>query len=717
MTPPHANTFNNEGDVETQVGVNNGVIHQTSIYNNNTGEPPETKFENALTYLRGGQPREAEGLLEQVRQAGLVSARFYYYFVLTILSDRTLNELPPREFNKIVSALAAASVLPEEPGGYREALRVIERLMTYIERQDRAAEPSDEELDGAAADFRDLPQARQDEIARHLDMILDGAVQDELDASIAAIASRRRMDNRRENRVWLYFQPDPAPPLLAVPDKQKIDFRNWAMFVLGGLAALWGLVEVIGFATGPTPVESAAALWISLLLVLGGGFLFVWFRIQAKSSDLHRGVREARFQGRHDGPPRHVPAWKVEDITWKVQAKFADERPPKRTNNRYQNNGHDDPNRPDWDRDTAGLTQSMIDWFVRIYGPTKTTPAGLTWLIGWHVRRVKDDWEAGRLTDFRKELRTPWYAKALGPIGVVLVVLLTLSLVGQGAAGPAVLLGAGIIVGGIGAIQVLSLLRVRAKLRAEYAALLHEEEQAYQGWLDLLRDRPLDDEIAYWLRFDVLHLKSRAMRRTQLSSKDIICHVELTEGAPGALRARDKMAPVRYSKYLVKVFLLTDGGVHETEYELDFFTGNVRDPLDTSFRYDAVASARLAEVSVQFAGNRRHIALLDNSVQYGHEFVFQQSLRLSLLDGQVIDVLVEDFKGMTDDSEDTTKLREIAQAASGVQSALHILQAVAREGREWIQRQRDRRRRWWDDYHQKAAREIESGWQRRKEIS
>jgi hypothetical protein len=125
-------------------------------------------------------------------------------------------------------------------------------------------------------------------------MILNGAVQDELDASIAGLASRRRMDNRRENRVWLYFQPDPAPPLLAVPEKLKIDFPKWAIFVLGGLAALWGLVEVIGFITGPTATEPGAAMWLSLLLLLGGGFLFVWFRIQAKVAALRRGVREAR---------------------------------------------------------------------------------------------------------------------------------------------------------------------------------------------------------------------------------------------------------------------------------------------------------------------------------------------------------------------------------------------------------------------------------------
>ena len=64
-----------------------------------------------------------------------------------------------------------------------------------------------------------------------------------------------------------------------------------------------------------------------------------------------------------------------------------------------------------------------------------------------------------------------------------------------------------------------------------------------------------------------------------------------------------------------------------------------------------------------------------------------------------------------------TKLREIAQQSSGVQSALHILQAVAREGREWISRQRDRRQRRWQDFaEQRQFQELRSGREQRREI-
>lgn len=715
-TTAHSNTFNNYAD-GPQVGTNNGVIH-TSIYHYNAGDPPEKKFEMALTYLRGGQPREAEKILEELRHQPDLTTRFHYHYVLSILSERTLNELPPTEFNRIFTSLRSAAALPQDVGGYKHALKVIELLLSHIERQDRQSVPSSEELAGAFQEFSDLPQDRQDGIARHMDMILDGAIQDVLDTSVAAIAASRRMDNRRAQRVWLFFQPHPAPPLLAGLEKQPFDFPKWAMAVLGGLATLLGLFAVLGDITEPVQAPPAAR-WFSLLMVLGGGFLLIWFRLEAKLKDNLRAVKEAEYSALHRTAPGKVPLWKIEEIKGHVERAFNAERPPRKNNRDHYNldnpNG-DNPNEKNWDRDTAGLMLTMIDWFVRVYGSTGTRPNGLIWLIGWHTSRVKERWEAGTLTDFRRELKTPWYAKLLPPVGAIIAVLGVLALAGMGAMGSALLLGAGIALSAAGTVEVVTRLRARARWRAEFAELVREEEQAYQGWLDMLRDRPSDDEMAYWLDFDLMHLKSKAMRSAQLSSKDMICHVELTEGTSYALRARDQRAPVRYSDYLVKIFLLTDGGVHETEYELDFRTGTVRDPHHMSFRYDALASARLAEVSVQWApGNRRVRKLADGSYQVGDQMTFQQALWLSLVNGEEISVLIDDFLGLTDSGDDQSKLREMALQSSGVQSALHILQAVAREGRQWISRQRARRRRWWEDYHEKKALELDIA-PRRREI-
>lgn len=710
-TTANTSTFNNYAD-GPQVGVNQGVIH-TSIYHYSVGDPPERKFEVALTYLRGGQPREAEKILEELRHQPDLTTRFHYHYVLSILSERTLNELPPREFNRIFTSLRAAAALPQDVGSYKDALKVIELLLSYIERQDRQSTPSADELADAFQEFSALPQDRQDEIARHMDMILDGAIQDVLDDSVASIASSRRMDNRRAQRAWLFFQPHPAAPQLAGLEKMPFDFPKWAMLVVGGLAVLLGLPAVIGDIIGPLEAP-AGAPWFSLLMVVGGGFLLIWFRVLAKLMDVLREVKEAEYSALHRTAPGTVPQWKIDEIQSYVEGRFAKERPPRR-DTRYDHNGQQ-AGEKDWDRDTAGLVLTTIDWFVRVYGGIREIrPPALIWLIGWHVSRIKERWEAGTLTDFRRELKTPWYAKVLVPVGAILAVLGTLALVGMGATSSALTLGIGIGLGAAG-IEVVTRLRARAQWRREFAELLREEQQAYEGWLELLRDRPSDDEMAYWLDFDLMHLKSRAMRSAQLSSKDMICHVELTEGTAYALRARDQRAPVRYSDYYVKIFLLTDGGVHETEYELDFKTGTVRDPHHMSFRYDALASARLAEVSVQWAHGRRIRKLADGTHQVADQMIFQQALWLSLVNAEEISVLIDDFRGLTDSGDDQSKLREMALQSSGVQSALHILQAVAREGREWITRQRARRKRWWEDYYEKKALELDGGRQQRREL-
>ncbi|ANZ34794.1 hypothetical protein BBK82_00590 [Lentzea guizhouensis] len=317
---------------------------------------------------------------------------------------------------------------------------------------------------------------------------------------------------------------------------------------------------------------------------------------------------EARLQGRHEGPPPEVPDWKIEEISCRVHAAFNAERPPRRTVRHHVNPKNPEP-RQDWDADTAGLRMSTVDWLVRICGASRTEPSGLMWLVRW-------------------------YAKVSPVVGIVAVVFFGLALIGM-QPGPGALFAIGLGVGAFGTSEVPATFRVRAALRADCSEQLREEDEAYRGWLELLRDRPSDDEIAYWPRFDVLHLKYRAMR------------------------AGDWMAPVRCPEYAVKVFLLPTGGVHETEYVLDFFNGNVHDPHDMSFRYDAPASARLIEAGVRFSGKHRHIVRLGGDGRVGDQFTFRQAMHLSLVHSEEIYVLVDDFRGMTDESEDQAKLREI----------------------------------------------------------
>src|SRR5262249_23761871 len=155
------------------------------------------------------------------------------------------------------------------------------------------------------------------------------------------------------------------------------------------------------------------------------------------------------------------------------------------------------------------------------------------------------------------------------------------------------------------------------------------------------------------------------------ANRDIIAHVVLTEGASNAKRARIVHGPPRYSHYVILVFLLTENGVREVGVELDFTDGAVHNEQRTSFRYDALASAQVAEAGVKFAGERRHVLLIgDDGFQVTDKtdgLVLSRAFRLSLSNGQDITVLVENFDGLVDTTvEDKHQLVNLALDTSGV---------------------------------------------------
>jgi hypothetical protein len=127
--------------------------------------------------------------------------------------------------------------------------------------------------------------------------------------------------------------------------------------------------------------------------------------------------------------------------------------------------------------------------------------------------------------------------------------------------------------------------------------------------------------------------------------------------------------------------------VRQVQARLDFATGAFSGEKRTTFRYDAIGSVQVTEVGRRFVDARSRTQKIVN----------RQALRLSLVNGQTFDVLLDDFAEESIDHqlENAEHLAELASDAAGVTSALRILEAVAADGREWIilERQRLYRRR------------------------
>jgi hypothetical protein len=241
-----------------------------------------------------------------------------------------------------------------------------------------------------------------------------------------------------------------------------------------------------------------------------------------------------------------------------------------------------------------------------------------------------------------------------------------------------------------GISKILATRRHDLEVAADNERLFAEETTGYRHWCEVLRDRPTDPEMAGWLDLDRSYLKTAALRRCGLTNRDLIAHVVLTEGTPKALRARVIHGPMRYSRYVVMVFLLTRSGVRQVEVNLDFLNGDVHNERRTAFRYDTLASARVAEVGVRFADTS------PNGQQSAT--VQRRTFNLSLLNGEKITLVVEDFEGLADPEEDGNRLLRIALDSSGISGALHILEAVAAEGRDWTTREHERRERLIQDW-------------------
>jgi hypothetical protein len=238
---------------------------------------------------------------------------------------------------------------------------------------------------------------------------------------------------------------------------------------------------------------------------------------------------------------------------------------------------------------------------------------------------------------------------------------------------------------------VAAVQKVRTTLRQHRAARLPDDLRAHDEFQQMLRTKPSDVQMARWLDYDKAFVKAEAMRRCGLSSREVLGQFVLTEAAAGATKARVVHGPPRYSRYAMHIFFMTTKGVREIELEVDTLAGSVHDERRTSFRYDALASARVFEVGVRYAGQRREVLGPDEVLPSGDadSLILSKAFRLSLVNGEEITVVAENFEGMADDRvEDVEQLRSLALDSSGIAGALRVLEAVAGEGAGWTDRER-----------------------------
>jgi hypothetical protein len=705
--PEVTNTASGNAKVDAQFGYVEGnvVYHKNeTIYQVDPGASPDQKFKVARSHLEGGIPRGAEDLIGQVLDARPATTEIAYYYALSVLSERSLNQLGGGELDKLDRALRVAAGLPKDE--WTAPLSVIRGLLGCVMPADGASDVPKGALRLVVKGLEAIPHQRRAEITRHLGMIFDGATQDEMDRINTETVATERKGANRADRAWKFFHPPPEKPRPAAP----IPLADGQPRIAAWTAVVFGVGGFVGFLVLGVRI---ADQWYGLIVPMGvlllGGLVAGRFGSLVLALRIRRSMKafeENRFPESLDVDD--------EDLELKVNASLKFAATIRRQLDYYFTRwrprfGKTYMDKDKWHTQTKRIKSTLQARLVRLYGTSKIPVSRLNWLIRWHAKQTSAQWkDNGTLPDFHNTLQ-PDATTILflggglaiaggGAIWLVLAAVqagLVVTLIGL----VEVIAGC---VGGTGLTYVIADNRAITREHAELDQIFDDERREYVRWEKRLDDRPTDAEIGNWLDNDKSYLKAHAMGKCKLTNQDIIAHVVLAAGTDGAKRARVRGGPPRYSAYTVLVFLLSYNGVRQVEVDLNFRTGAIYDEQRRSFRYDALASAEVLEEGFQSAEGRLHWVRMDDSWHLTDKeaLVIRRIFQLVLVHGQGVRVEVNNYEGLIDDSseEDKTQLNRIALDSSGVAGALQILEAVAAEGREWIAKERERRNRHWQQW-------------------
>lgn len=654
----NVNFFNKDkAKVGGEFGVVNGDVH---IYDVPPGASPEERFAAALNFLDGNVQSRAEKLISEAVDGGYRNNKVGYYWALSVLSGRSFDHLRPEDFDTIQGCLTLVD--QEIKDDWIPALWVIVQFINCLIEQDRGT-IDDENLELVIQDYDRLQKDRREEIRRHLDLIMTGALQDRLDTKYAAEITQNRMAGDRKIRGWKFFAPIPEPPRLETFAEPLLSQAQRAAAITGAVTGAAALLLILIAAVAHQPL-------LGLVLVVGaggGGYLIAtagrpWLATreqnaaaEARRGEINRGVSlpagraaaggtrpgETPVHSRYRVDPTSEQSADDADFERGLSDKADEEHDRNQARRRLFESfvqpwidvcfAFENPdgakNRDRWWKDTERLRRALASDLVRRYAGPDIAINQLDWLITWHAKQAKKRWQNGSLdadrTLTRREAGKPNGGLTfLGVLGVLIG--LGCGLAGAFADlryGAILLLALGVsgwIVYGSG-IDAYVIRRDVHRAESALAAKQHAPEQAeFDRWRKVLQDRPTDAEMGRWLDYDKLYVKDQILKNRSFTNRDIVTHAILTEAQYPALKARVLFGPPRYSHYWVTVILLTERGVRKISMGLNFLDGTVS-PSESRkvFPYDSISSADLVKVQVRSKGDQRTVIAVDEGAEGG----------------------------------------------------------------------------------------------------
>ncbi len=644
MTSPGPTTHATVGH-GAKVGIVASEVHNSTVYQVNSGATPDEKYTVGLQYLEDGIPSRARELIEEVRGHGLSGGEVQFHWVLAMLSKRSYRDLTTEERHQLEGLPTICATLPHD--AWSRGLNALCELLDYLAAPDSDAQPAIKALTNL-----DPPQRRK--ILRHLDLVLTGGLRDSFWAEARRHAEATQLSNDREKRVWAYFHPLPARPRARRPAPSTTTPRDRARAAIGtlvGVLAVGYLGRTVLLNAQVLPIIAYLGALGATIVAARNGYEWRYRSARLAAKNLLYRTRSGRGLGAEDGFSRSV------DNAFEYY--FAKYAPRGETRQACL-------------AATAGFKTALRKEITEIYRESRIPVNRIRWLIGYEVSKVVRRWKNGDLFAYRFRYRVDSMTKIrcvvatavlIATSGYTISSTIDNSLIPTVAATIAAIAGA--TAAGAGWSRIASERRRIAEEQLERDEVLAAREAEYTRWKNRLDStRPSETEMEQWLNADKIKFLDKALKHYRLAWRDILTHAFLQTPTEDSKRARVKGAPWRYSKYAIRLFLITHDGVRELTTEIDFEDARLHGEERNNFRFDAVSSVHVATSS---------------ELSY--------SMELVLMNGEPQNIDITDYRsGELAPNETPLALTKMSLDAAGFTNTLHILEGIAAEGKNWIKR-------------------------------
>jgi hypothetical protein len=755
--PPPGQSSSNTASDGANVGMQVGFMdYRVNIYAPTENESPAARYGRAVRLLDADACPQAASLIAEAvvkddfRGAGPISANHVaFHWMLAVLGGA--GHVTGEDRKRLQPARALID--PGTADSWLDGCRVIDQLLECVRRQEEQ-DPSGRIESGyieLLVAYNALSDECRDGIQRHLESLLTGSEEAEIETVIVQAAEARR-DREREERIrnaWKFFEPIPAEAREKPPDEPNLLLPAR---ILAGAGAVLGLASFVYWLILLQRGGVVRALLIGAVLIVGGvlaalsaiSYAATSERLAARERE--HGLRQVHSQNRYSLPEPGSSSELGDD----PDEAETDEAARKLTRRKLfvaltarqirEEFGRHAPRaasaRKRWLEETAGLKKTLKDEILALYSNPSVLPGSVDWLICHRVTQIAKQWRENSLRDFRTKLQ-PGARTVLGlglgliavaAAAIYAVIVMLLLQPAEGVLATVAIAAAALLAGG-SRIDLYAVQRRAVRdSKPERAARFQADEDAHKQWVDDLKGRPSDADIARWLSDDKIHIKQLALDQLGLARSDVLSSATLVEPGPGRyFGMRVPFGPPRYTHYRVSVFVLTRAGVRQVSVTLDIRTGDVYDQIRRSFRHDAIASATVHETGIRFNTGRReaisakhrgprrgtdHAAdqpdsagpdevLPDSTrrgraepgsgyasakpVRFDESLILRQQITLHLMSSQVILLQVQTYYADLSDAEleDPAYLLNIALDTSGISGVVQVLEAISGHGSQW----------------------------------